>query len=350
MKKFILSLMLMFSMVMGVSAQTAIETPKFFDNWYVGVNAGATTNLEFNKVFPVNATVGAVLGKEFTPVFGAQIEGVTWLGDANFANSHTAFKAIDLGVNGTVNFSNLFFGYLGTPRRFEVSGVAGIGWLHIYGDHNLDGTYGHEDNDEFITKTAVNLAWNLGKTRSHQLYVQPGIYWNLTNGPRDYVHFNSKHAQVGVSVGYVYKFKTSNGTHNFKTYDVGMMQDEISRLNDALAACENRPPREVTKEVAVRIPVPAFEVIEFELGSYELLDEAKAKLDKIDERMTVEITATASPDGKEQFNKELSDKRAQAVADYLKGRGVTVKSAEGQGVKLNRLAIVTFVRPERPRR
>lgn len=330
MKKFILSLMLMFSMVMGVSAQTAIETPKFFDNWYVGVNAGATTNLEFNKVFPVNATVGAVLGKEFTPVFGAQFEGVTWLGDANFANSHTAFKAIDLGVNGTVNFSNLFFGYLGTPRKFEVSGVAGIGWLHIYGDHNLDGTYGREDNDEFIAKTAVNLAWNLGKTRSHQLYVQPGIYWNLTNGPHDYVHFNSKHAQVGVSVGYVYKFKTSNGTHNFKTYDVGAMMDEIARLNDALAKRPNVVVKEVVREVEKTQVVADNVVVFFAQNSAELTDEAKTVLDAV--TGTVDIVASASPEGTKDYNQTLSERRAEVVANYLRNRNVNVNTVTGVGV------------------
>lgn len=320
----------MFSMVMGVSAQTAIETPKFFDNWYVGVNAGATTNLEFNKVFPVNATVGAVLGKEFTPVFGAQLEGVTWLGDANFANSHTAFKAIDLGVNGTVNFSNLFFGYLGTPRKFEVSGVAGIGWLHIYGDHNLDGTYGHEDNDEFIAKTAVNLAWNLGKTRSHQLYVQPGIYWNLTNGPRDYVHFNSKHAQVGVSIGYVYKFKTSNGTHNFKTYDVGAMMDEIARLNDALAKRPNVVVKEVVREVEKTQVVADNVVVFFAQNSAELTDEAKTVLDAV--TGTVDIVASASPEGTKVYNQTLSERRAEVVANYLRNRNVNVNTVTGVGV------------------
>lgn len=330
MKKFILSLMLMFSMVMGVSAQTAIETPKFFDNWYVGVNAGATTNLEFNKVFPVNATVGVVLGKEFTPVFGAQVEGVTWLGDANFANSHTAFKAINLGVNGTVNFSNLFFGYLGTPRKFEVSGVAGIGWLHIYGDHNLDGTYGHEDNDEFTAKTAVNLAWNLGKTRSHQIYVQPGIYWNLTNGPRDYVHFNSKHAQIGVSVGYIYKFKTSNRTHNFKTYDVGMMQDEIARLNDALAKHPNVVVKEVVREVKKTQVVADNVVVFFAQNSAELTDEAKTVLDNV--TGTVDIVASASPEGTKDYNQTLSERRAEVVANYLRNRNVNVNTVTGVGV------------------
>ena len=52
MKKIILFLAL-FCAAVSANAQTAIETPKFLDNWYVGVNGGATTNLDFNKVLLV---------------------------------------------------------------------------------------------------------------------------------------------------------------------------------------------------------------------------------------------------------------------------------------------------------
>jgi hypothetical protein len=342
MKKFILNLVLMFSMTMSVNAQTAIETPKFLDNWYFGVNAGATTNLDFNSVFPLNANAGFVLGKEFTPVFGAQVEYVTWLGDKHMANSHTAFKAGNLGVNGTVNLSNLFFGYKGAPRKFEVSTVTGIGWHHVYGDHSLDGTYGREDNDELTAKTAVNLGWNLGSNRAHQIYVQPLVYWNLTNGPRDYVHFNKHYAQIGLSLGYIYHFKTSNGTHAFKTYDIGTMNDEINRLR-AEVANKTTEVREVVKEVIVPKVVKGNEyVVYFSQNSDVLTDEAKAVLDNVSG--SVVIDGFASPEGTEQYNKELSQRRANVVADYLRSKGVMVGDVVGHGVvgeTSNRVAVVT---------
>lgn len=345
MKKFILNVMLMFSMVMGVSAQTAIETPKFFDNWYVGVNGGATTNLDFNSVFPLNANVGVVLGKDFTPVFGAQIEGVTWLGDKKISRSHTWFKVVDLGLNGTVNLTNLFCGYNGIPRTFEVSTVTGIGWMHIYADHNLDGTYGKEDNDEFLAKTAMNFAWNLGKSRAHQLYVQPGIYWNLTNTRHDPVHFNKHFAQIGVSLGYVYKFKTSNGTHNFVTYDIGAVNDRINHLmaeNDALRKA--KPGVTTVTETVEKIVKVSDVVVYFAQGSDVLTAEAKAALDNVATSATVDIVGTASPEGSDAVNNPLSERRANNVAEYLKNRGVTVNSITGKGVTgetSNRVAIVT---------
>ena len=43
---------------------------------------------------------------------------------------------------------------------------------------------------------------------------------DLTHGPGDAVQFGKQAAQLGLFVGLNYKFKTSNGTHNFK---VGML-------------------------------------------------------------------------------------------------------------------------------
>ena len=63
--------------------------------------------------------------------------------------------------------------------------------------------------------------------------VNPGVYWGLNEAGN--IKFNKNYAQLGVMVGYTYHFKTSNGTHYFKTYDVGAMTDEISRLNEELA-------------------------------------------------------------------------------------------------------------------
>ena len=36
------------------------------------------------------------------------------------------------GLFGTVNLSNLFMGYKGMPRVFDVEAVIGAGWLHAF--------------------------------------------------------------------------------------------------------------------------------------------------------------------------------------------------------------------------
>jgi outer membrane protein OmpA-like peptidoglycan-associated protein len=55
------------------------------------------------------------------------------------------------------------------------------------------------------------------------------------------------------------------------------------------------------------------------------------------------IRGTASPEGNPELNQRLSQARADAVADYLRERGVIIDEAEGKGVQgttSNRLAIV----------
>lgn len=349
MKKFLMMMALMLSLVLSVNAQTAIETPKFLDNVYVGVEAGATTPLNFVQPFKnVNPVAGVVLGKDLTPVFGVQAEGMTWFQDHNFANSHTAFKAINVGLNGTVNLSNLFLEYNGAPRKFEVTTVTGIGWLSILGDDNLNGQNGIEDNDELTAKTGLNLAFNLGAKKQHQIYLQPAVMWNLTGYTnRDDVQFNKNHAQFAIMLGYTYKFKTSNGTHNFKTYDVGAMNNEINRLQAELA----KKPNVVVKEIIREKFVPAENTVwvPFAFDKAELTNDAKAILNNLKNIKTVNVDGYASwEDGSNaEHNTALSIARAHTVTEYLKSIGVNVKNSEGhgaEGITSQRCVIVSVVK------
>lgn len=331
MKKFIFLMLIMLSAVLGVNAQVAYEKAKILDNTYVGLFGGATTNLDFNSVFPVNAQAGLKVGKNFTPVFGANIEGLTMLGTANFAKSHTAFKAINVGLNGTVNLTNLFLDY-NANKTFELVAEAGIGWLTILNDHNLGGTYGYHDNDELTAKTGLAFVWNLGQKKAWQLYAEPVIYWNLTNGFGDEVHFNKHNAQIGLQLGVAYKFKTSNGTHNFKAYNVGDMQHEINDLRAQLAKKPTVVTKEVIKEVVHEVSTTdATRTIYFTKGSATLSNAAKKTLNALGQNEVVIVKGFADEVGSEKFNQALSEKRAKVVADFLTNRGLKVNSAVGYG-------------------
>jgi hypothetical protein len=323
-----------------------------FDNVYAGVEAGVSTPFNFNSVFPLNTIVGVKLGKELTPTFALEVEGFAVFGDNVYRygvnnsmlvpidgamNIHkngsvnTFVKATNLGLNGVVNLSNLLFGYQGAPRTFEVKTNLGFGWMHYFGDFttNIVGGYVPAGKQNVLTaKTAIDLAFNVGKAKAHTFTVSPGIYWGLNEVGN--IKFNKNYAQLGVMVGYTYHFKTSNGTHHFKTYDVGAMIGEIDRLNSELA---KKPTEvEVTKYVdrVVNINVSDAYVF-FAQGSSVLTDDAKAVLDKVNG--AVDVVAYASPEGGVNFNQALSEKRAAAVADYLTKKGVTVNSWKGVGVQ-----------------
>lgn len=339
MKKFILMLALMISAFVGVNAQTAIETPKVFDNVYVGANVGATTHLTFNSVFPLNTTVGLTLGKNWTPIFGTEVQSGIALNDNGFGiKSNTFVKAINTGVNGTINLTNLFLGY--NPNKiFEMQTVTGLGWAHLYGN-NVS-----KDDDELTAKTGLRFNWNLGKSKAWSLNVEPAVLWNLTNGINDQVRFNKNFAQLALSVGAAYKFKTSNGTHNFKVWNVGEMNDEINSLREQLA----KKPKEVVREVVKKEVVSNQTkwVVFFEQDKSDLTDDAKNTLDAISKGSNVEVEGHASSEGTIRYNKTLSENRAKAVADYLTNRGVNVSKTTGEGetgTPKNRVVIISDVK------
>jgi outer membrane protein OmpA-like peptidoglycan-associated protein len=232
----------------------------------------------------------------------------------------------------------LFAGYNGRPRVFEVKANAGLSWLHFWnGGGNALGA-----------KTALDFNFNLGKKRAHTLFVSPGVYWNLQNGAK--LQFNKEQAQLALLVGYVYHFKTSNGTHHFKTYDIGAMNETLKDLwaenVDQRRQLAERPEKVVVTKVQEKI-VKDVEyvnnacVVNFAKNSYVLTDEAKEVLDGV--KGSVVVLGYASPEGTQSYNQKLSQKRADVVAEYLKNKGVDVQSAVGYGSvgnSSNRIVIV----------
>lgn len=339
MKKFIFMLAIMFATIFNANAQIATENQKVLDNTYVSVNVGAATPLNFDNVFPLNTTAGVAVGKWFNPVWGAEVEGTAWFGNNAFQDglpNHNFVRGHYVGVNGLVNLSNLFVGYRGTPRLFEVSTMLGTGWIHQYTPHATD-----KSHNGLGVKTGLDLAFNLGKTKTHTVSVRPAVLWDVTSAAGTMpLQFDKRNAQLYLGVAYTYHFKTSNGTRYFKTYDVGAMQDEIARLNAELA----KKPKEVVHEVIKTVEVPVTKEVQHETGfgiketvffafdNAELDSAAKETLDKLGQNGIYVVRGYASSEGSTEYNKALSLKRAEAVANYLRNRGARVDKVEGLGV------------------
>ena len=355
MKKFLIALSVLAMGITSAQAQIAYEKAKPFDNVYLGIEGGVMGPMNFKHFTPLNAAAGLKLGKNFSPVWGANLEGLAFFGDnrwqtgsLGFSNSHTVVRAINLGLNGTLNFTNLFCEY-NPDRRFEVGAEAGIGYWITYGDKHIIQSSNTGDDTELTAKTGLTFAYNLGKNRAWQLYAEPAIIWNLTHGPGDAIQFGKQAAQLGLFVGLNYKFKTSNGTHNFKVWNVGELNDEINSLRDQLNAKPKEVVKEVVKEIVKEVPaqqtlcIDNLVFVTFAQGKYNLTNEAKKALDDVKEGRHVQIVGTASPEGPKDLNQRLSQNRADVVAKYLQSRGVIVDEAKGagvQGVTSNRLAVV----------
>lgn len=357
MKKILFAASLLFLGLGSANAQEGLQKAKFLDNWYVGANIGVSNPFDFDHYAPFNTLLGVKLGKNFSPVFGANVNATAGFGDNSYASwsrggyrslhSKTFFKTLNLGVNGTINWTNLFLGY-NENKVFEVGSELGIGWYWCFGDDFLNQKGNGGDNDELSAKTSMTFAWNLGgASKPWQIYVEPAIFWNLTHGPGDNVEMDKHAAQIALLAGFNYKFKTSNGTHNFKKISLDDANNEINDLRAQLA----QKPKEVVKEVIKEVPVKETRQISidnlyfvtYQQGKSVLTSDAKKNLNNIKAGSHVDIIGTCSPEGSKELNDRLSEARAQVVADYLRNRGVIVDSAVGkgvQGVTSNRLAIV----------
>ena len=320
-----------------VYGQVAYEKAKVLDNVYAGVEAGVSTPLSFNSVFPLNTIAGIKVGKELTPIFGIEAEGQVFFNDNNVGRwTNTFVKGTNVNLTGTINLTNLLCDYLGSPRGFEVKTNTGLGWLHKW---NSGG------DNALMAKTGLDFCFNLGIKKANTIAISPGVYWNIAdNGSK--VQFNKNKAQLGIIASYLYHFGTSNGTHYFKTYDVGAMIGEINRLNEELA----KKPTEVVKYEKTEIIKTVTEflqkefVIQFAQNSSQLSEEAKEILDKVQGR--VKVTAYASPEGTNDYNVALSERRAAVITDYLTKKNVKVIAYRGLGSlneTSNRIAIIEVI-------
>jgi TonB-linked SusC/RagA family outer membrane protein len=103
----------------------------------------------------------------------------------------------------------------------------------------------------------------------------------------------------------------------------------------------------VTKEIVREVPgkdrlVNTTYVVTFPVNSAEIAN--TAELDGIAKGSSVEVVAYSSPEGDADANQKLSQKRAEAVAQYLRDKGVNVVSTSAKGADTNhsnRIAIVT---------
>jgi len=340
----------------NVSAQsTAITGNKFGDNWYVGINAGAATpmvkwsNDEKGFFKGVAPKVGIRVGKNLTTVFGLALDA-----DAYFeANEKSGMKrktfidAMNIDLMGTFNMMNLFAGYKGEPRSFEIIGLIGGGYSAAFG------TGGHRGG--INAKAALDFAFNLGKAKAWQVYIEPAAilgqpsvqYANPFH--KNFVADNGKKKMNGVfqvSVGVNYKFRTSNGTHNFAK--VGLRDQaeidglnaqindarracdqkcaakdaEIARLKKALQECESKPKTAAAVEKKAE-PTALQPTVHFRRGKATIDAAQYAPIEQIAQYMNnhkdvkVEIKGYASPEGSKEFNQKLSQKRADAVKNAL---------------------------------
>ena len=377
MKKIILTL----ALLMGVFAAQAqsMEQNKFFDNWSITLKGGAIMPYQGYAFWPsARGIFGAEIRKQLTPVFGLGVEGEATINTTSWdkPDKYWGPKSPNIidhtlaGMFGTVNLSNLFAGYKGKPRAFELEGVIGAGWLHAFHRAEAANMYGNDYNS-WYTKAGANLNFNFGESRAWTFSLKPSVVWDM-NGDimipyRDNTNararwngephngksqMNANHAAVELEAGITYHFKGSNGERYMTFCPYKYSQDDIDALNgqinglrgqlnglqgdlDAanarnaqlqrdLDAARKAKPAEVDKTKYIDRESAMMNVlVHFKVNKTNITADQQPNVERVamylknNPTATVDIKGYASPEGPKDNNIRLANGRAEAVKNML---------------------------------
>lgn len=328
-----------------------VETNRFWDNWFISVGGGAQVLFgdysdrgDFEKRIAPTANIS--VGKWFVPGLGVRIQASGLqaktfnMSDSNLRYGRAMsdgdgeyfkeeFNYLNLHGDVLFNLSALLGGY-NENRVYEIVPYAGIGWNHVF------------DGDKPNT-----VAFNFGIINKFRL--SPALDLNLElQGMLTEDRFDGKQIGTttdivaGATLGLTYKFKQRGFNQSPDIAAImALSQSQMDAVNDALAMqieendrlktqLANRP-NEVVKEKVVVKSVPAVaQSVFFEIGSADLGSKDEVNLQTIanalKENTSTAVTLTGYADsatGSAQINKQLSEGRANAVADALVKMGVS---------------------------
>ncbi|MBQ8442274.1 MAG: OmpA family protein, partial [Bacteroides sp.] len=321
-----------------INAQTAvIESGGFWDNWSMGIQGGATMKTSGAAFFKsARPAFGLTIGKQWTPILGTDIQG---MGYVNTTNSSTIIDATDVSLLGRMNLMNLFGSYDGMPNAFEIETVAGLGWLHHYMN-------GEGDTNDLSARVGLNFNFNFGNDAAWTFGIKPAMVFNLTGDfPTRKLGFNKNHSNVEVLFGLTYHFADADGNRHFAMVNavdpmaIAAMNEEINGLREVVAAKdvelvgladellmvqnqlnEARAQQAASNGDTLNIveSVVAFRFNQSNIEASQMPSiEHVANYLKNNPSVNVTINGYASPEGTEEYNLQLSQRRADAVKSIL---------------------------------
>ncbi|MBR7011864.1 MAG: OmpA family protein [Muribaculaceae bacterium] len=374
MKKIILTL----ALLMGVFAAQAqsLEQNKFFDNWSVTLKGGAIMPFQGYAFWPsARGIFGMEIRKQLTPVFGLGVEGeatintTSWQKEPNYwgPKSPNIIDHTLAGMFGTVNLGNLFMGYAGKPRFFELEAVFGAGWLHAFHRAGESAHVYGNDYDSWYTKAGANLNFNFGEARAFTFSLKPAVVWDMNGdimqayrhcsnvktieGPHSNLSkMNANHAAVELEAGITYHFKGSNGERYMTFCPYKYSQDDIDALNGQINGLRNqlnglqgdldaanarnaqlqrdldaaRKAKPETKTEVIDKSAKYMNVlVHFKVNKTNITADQQPNVERVamylknNPTATVDIKGYASPEGPKDNNIRLANGRAEAVKNML---------------------------------
>lgn len=357
--------------MLTTQAQKTVQGAGFFDNWSVGLVGGGITPTTHSAFWKnMRATYGLELSKQLTPVVGVTGQFVA---ANNVTPSRNAIDATNLSLIGRFNLSNLFAGYNGKPRLFEVEAVAGAGWGHDYYPSSMGA-----DLNYFTTQYGLNLNFNLGEKKAWTVALKPSIVYNMNNTMhgetgttnRTCPLYNVNRSAIQILAGVTYHFKNHNNGQHYMTllraYDQGEVDALNAKINDLrtqvgdkdaelakqnarvrdlqrqLNDCRNQKPATIVETQTVTRSTSSMEqTVTFRQGKSTVDASQLPNVERVatflrnHKEATVDIKGYASPEGSAEVNARIATARAEAVKNILVSKYKIDASrikAEGQGV------------------
>lgn len=323
---------------LSINAQTAVvEGGGFWDNWSMGLQGGATMKMSGSGFFKsARPAFGLTIGKQWTPILGTDIQGMGYI---NTTNSSTLIDASDVSLIARMNLMNLFAGYEGTPRPFEIETSTGLGWLHHYMN-------GEGDTDDLSARVGLNFNFNFGENAAWTFGIKPAVVFNLTGDyPSKKMGFNKRHANMEILMGFTYHFADGDGDRHFalvsavdpmtlaamneevndlraivaaKDVELVGLADELLVVQNQLNECRAKNAMANGDTLNIVESVVAFRFNQSDVESSQMPSiEHVANYLKNNPNVNVTVNGYASPEGTEEYNLQLSQRRAEAVKNIL---------------------------------
>lgn len=298
---------LLAAMVLGstlASAQT--DEVVFDDRWYAGVMGGIARPGDERLTESTTPYFGAYLGRFFSPNFSLDLQIDTY--SADFENVELA----SAGITPPAGFD----------RDFEIYGYGLTGRYHFGDMGNRHRPYGLvglgiAEHDNFLDE-------------GRDMYVSWGVGIQSRFGEN-----------VRLRTQLEGRYDNERGTRNADNGFVDMIASVglSFSFGEPPRAPQPAPPAEPVQPLPPPAPRPQPEpevmfefdsTVLFDFDSSDLRGEARAELDRAadilaprDDIILIEVAGHTDSIGTEEYNQDLSVRRAQSVADYLVQNGVS---------------------------
>lgn len=304
----------------------------FNPHWFMQVQAGASYTLGEAKFGDLISPAAALnVGYQFTPLWGLRAGLSGWEAKGAWVSPETIYKYNYLqgNVDATLNLSNLFCGYNPT-RFFNAYLFAGVG---VNGAFNNDEAVRLNDLGyrlQYLWRDSkVNVAGRFGLGTN--LRISDHVFFNVeVNANTMSDKYNSKKAgntdwQFNLLGGFTFKF----GKTYTRTEPVYYEPTPVPPAPAPEPVVEEKKEEPAPAPEPVKVQ-PMKQNIFFLINSAEVRASEQSKVDALvaylKEHTNAKVSLCGYADkntGNANINKNLSEKRAQAVANALKAQGIS---------------------------